>query len=200
LDCGYNQDYDCPECGEEPLPISYVNSNDNISRFFSEPPTEDKIMPLFSVAGFDFFLFAPPGMSAWAILSLLLTLTGIILSLLIIIRAARQNEYENIEFNERTAVLYSVNSLENVQLLSALENEERFVKRHRFWSLVILCFFNFFAVLLLVLMQDFRGIIVLLDWWVIVHAILFAGIITCGKLVFRKYEFEHLHDRMPSLL
>jgi len=160
---------------------------------------EDTPVPLFSVVGFDVFLFAPLGMPAWAVLSLLLTVAGIVFSFIVIIRAARQKEHENKEFDERTEKLQSVNSLENLQLLSALENEDRFIRQRRLWALVAMCFLSFSALLLLVLMQDFRGVIVLFDWWVIIHSIIFMGVLVCGRLAFSKYEIKQSHQRVPSL-
>ena len=193
LDCGHNQDPECPECGEEPLLIS--EADDNIYR---ELTIEDSPVPLFSAAGFDFFLFAPFGMPSWAILSLLLTLAGIVFSFIVIIRSARQKERENKEFDERTAKLSGVNSLENVQLLSALENEERFIRQRRLWALIALCFLSFSALLLLVLIQDFRGVVVLFDFWVVIHLALFSGILICGKLAFKRYETLNHFQPAPS--
>jgi len=160
---------------------------------------EDEPIPLFSGAGFDFFLFAPLGMSAWAILSLLFTLAGVVFSFIIVIRAVRQKEDENKEFEERTAELHSIKSLENVQLLSALENEE-FLQRHRrSRALVITIILSVTAVLLLVLMQDFTGVIVLFDWWVVAHSIIFAGVLFCGKLAFKRHETQDNLLLAPSL-
>jgi len=181
LDCDYNRDPECPECGENTLPF-YDEYRERI--------IEDEPVPLFSAAGHDFFLFAPFGIPAWAILSLVLTVAGIVFSFIVIIRAARQKKDENKDFDKRSEELYSVNSLENMQLLGILENEERFIKHRRLWALVMTCFLSFSAVLLLVLMQDFKGIIVLFDFWAFVHAAIFAVILICGKLVFKKYEFK----------
>jgi len=183
LDCGHNRDANCPDCGEELLPV-----NDFGNDAFPDFIIEDGPVPLFSVGGLDFFMFAPPGMSAWAILSLVLTISGIIFSIVITILAIRQKESEHKEFDERTSELYSVNTLENLQLLGALENEEQFNKQRRLWALVMVYLLSFCAVLFLLLLQDFRGVIVLFDRWVIVHSIIFAGILVCGKLVFKRYE------------
>jgi len=189
LDCGYNRDPECPECSEETLVIT---------DYYSETTIDDEPVPLFSAAGLDFFLFAPFGIPAWAILSLIFTIAGIVFSFFVIIRTARQKKEENKAFDERSAKLHSVNSLENMQLLGILESEERFIKQRRLWALVMTCFLSFSAVLFLVLMQDFEGIVVLFDWWVIIHSVLFAGILICGKLVFKKYEFEKTPLYAPS--
>jgi len=171
-----------------------INENDD----FPMLAVEDETVPIFSSTGRDFFLFAPFGMPAWAIFNLLLTLAGVIFSFVIIIRAACQKEHENREFDARTSLLFTVNSLENVQLLSAIENEERFIRRRRIWALVTACFLSFGAVLFLVLMQDFKGAIVLFDWWVIIHSILFVGILICGKLAFRRYEVSENRLYAPA--
>ena len=197
LDCGHNRDPECPGCGEELLPVEDTDI-DNYYDAFSEPVTEAEISPLFSIAGFDFFLFAPFGMPAWAVLNLLLTIAGIVFSSIIIMRAARQKELDSNEFYELTAKLYSVNSLENIKLLSALENEERYVQQRRLLALLITCFLSFIAVVLLALMQDFKGIIVLFDWWVIIHSVIFAGVLIFGRLVFYKYETSYNPQYVPS--
>jgi len=160
---------------------------------------EDGPIPLFSGAGFEFFLFAPFGMSAGAILSLLFTLAGVVFSLITIICTVRQKKGEHKEFEERTAELNSINSLENVQLLSALENEEFLKRRRRSRALFITLILSLSAVLLLVLMQNFTGVIVLFDWWVIVHSIIFAGVLLFGKLAFKRHNPQDSLLYQPSL-
>jgi len=193
LDCGHNRDPECPDCGEELLLIEAVESDD-----FPELIVEDNLMPVHSSSGIDFFLFAPFGMPAWSILNLVLTLAGIVFSIVIIIRAARLKEIESIEFNERTSELQSVISLENIKLLSALENEESFMKKRRLWGILMTCFLSLSALLLLILIQDFSGAIVLVDWWIIFHSLLFVFTVICGKLAFKKYETSDNHLYVPS--
>ena len=191
-DCGHNRDSGCPECGEELLPA-------DINNIYWDMIIEDGPIPLFSGAGFEFFLFAPFGMSAGAILSLLFTLAGVVFSLITIICTVRQKKGEHKEFEERTAELNSINSLENVQLLSALENEEFLKRRRRSRALFITLILSLSAVLLLVLMQNFTGVIVLFDWWVIVHSIIFAGVLLFGKLAFKRHNPQDSLLYQPSL-
>jgi len=169
----------CPECGDNLFPLSDIYSLLNI---------DESPLPLFTIGGVDFFLFAPLGVPSWAILSLLLTVAGVILSLNIIVRAVRQKQNENMEFDEHSAKLFGINSLENIQLLCALENEHLYNQRRRLGAMTMMYILSIGAVLLLILVQDFMGIIALFDFWVIVHSLLFVGILLCGKLVFKRYK------------
>lgn len=175
LDCGTGREPGCPECGDNAL----INAeNDSV-----EPHT-----PLLTVGGLDVFLFAPPGVSAWAILSLLLTVAGVIVSVSVIVRAVRQKKDENKVIDEHSSILRNVDAFDNEKVARVVEDKERYNKRRRLGALSVMYFFAAAAVLLIILVQDFKGVIVLFDWWVIPHAALFSGVIISGMYVFRRYE------------
>jgi len=81
-----------------------------------------------------------------------------------------------------------VDTFDNDRVSKVAEDKERYNKRRRLGAFSLMYLFAAAAVLLIILFQDFTGIIVLFDFWVIIHAALFAGVLVSGKLVFRKYE------------
>jgi len=119
---------------------------------------------------------------------LLLTVLGIGFTFFVICRAIRQKRDENDVVNEHSAILRNIDSFNNEKVSRVVEDKERYNKRRRLSAFSLMYIFAATAVLLIILFQDFKGIIVLFDWWVIVHAALFAGVLVSGKFVFRKYE------------
>ena len=176
LDCGYNRDPDCLECGDF---LFFIADTGNVIPV-GEPP-----VTLFSNDGFDILLFAPFGTPAWAIINVVLTVAGVILTFATIIRAVGRKKGENNEIDKYVA-LFHVDSYVDTQTLIILNDDERYNKRRRLWVFVTMYVLSIAAVMFLVLIQDFRGVIALFDWWTIIHSMLFAGIVICCRLVFRK--------------
>jgi hypothetical protein len=134
-------------------------------------------------------LFAPIGTPSWAILSLLLTIAGIIVSIVTILRAVYQKKSENQYVDtQHSAMLRDVDSFNNDSFLELVEGKERYNKKRRLSALIVMYALSIGALVMLLIFQDFRGIIAIFDFWVIMHAVLFVGVIICSKLVFRKYE------------
>ena len=185
LDCDHGRDPDCPECGDkkEAAPISETDTDTDIGGGLLDEP-----VPLFSIGGVDIYLFAPLGISSWAILSLVFTALGLGVTAFVIFRAVRQKKDENAAIDEHSAILRNVDTFDNDRVSKVAEDKERYNKRRRLGAFSLMYLFAAAAVLLIILFQDFTGIIVLFDFWVIIHAALFAGVLVSGKLVFRKYE------------
>jgi hypothetical protein len=172
LVCGHGCDPYCSDCGD-----AYIDD------IFDEP------VPLFNIFGTPIFMFAPVGMSSWAIFSLLFTVAGIIVSLITIMRAVYQKKIENKYVDKQySALLRDVDRVTNDAISTLVEGKERYNKRRRLGALMPMYTLSIGALLLLLITQNFRGVITLFDWWVIIHAILFVGVVVCSKLVFRKYE------------
>jgi len=194
LDCGHGREPGCPECGDNE---TVVLATDTDTGTDTGVDIDDTGTPLFSIGGVDIFLFAPSGISSWAILSLVLTALGIGFTVFVIYRAVRQKKDENDAIDEHSALLRNIDSFDNEKISRVVEDKERYNKRRRLGAFSLMYIFAAAAVLLIILFQDFKGIIVLFDWWVIVHAALFTGVLVSGKLVFRKYEEFPGADAVP---
>jgi len=126
-------------------------------------------------------------MSAWAIFNVILTVTGVLLTFVAIMRSVRRKRSENHEV-EKYVALFNVDSYVDTQTIVILNENERYDKRRRLGAFITMYALSTGAVLLLVLIQDFTGVTALFDWWSIVHLFLFAGILICNKLVYKKHE------------
>ena len=172
--CGFDRDPECPECGD------YVPPLDEFSHVVYDEP-----VPLLSVEVNNFLLFAPLGVSSWAIVNVALTAVGIVSSLIVIILSAMQKQGENKEADKQAALLNKSGSVSSEQLLGIIELNERYNKKRRLGALITTYVFSLGAALLLLLTQNFSGIVALFDFWSLLHAVLFTGILISGRLVFR---------------
>jgi len=149
----------------------------------------DDPLPLFNVFGTPVFFFAPIGMSSWALLSVLLTIAGIALSILTILRAVYQKKTENKNVdNQYSAMLRNADSFNDDIFFELIKHKEQYNKKRRLAALLLMYILSISALILLLIVQDFRGVIALIDWWTFIHASLFLGVVICNKLVFRKNE------------
>lgn len=178
LDCGHNRDPECPECGD----VVYI-----LTDIHDAPTSYDPHLPVINNSGLEILLFAPFGMSAWAIFNVLFTVTGVLLTFITIILAVRQKKDENKEV-EKYVALFNIDSYIDTQTIVILNDNERYDKRRRFGAFIAMYTLSIGAVMLLIFIQDFNGAIALFDWWTIIHFALFAGIMVCNKLVYRKSE------------
>jgi len=179
-DCCVTSDCSCPNCyGQSHLPDG---------GFHQEVTVEDFPVPLFSADGRDFFVFAPMGIPAWALFNLILTATGLILSILIVLRALRQKKDEFNEFDEQAAKLMNNSCAQNEKLLSFVESEDLYSRKRRLTALESMYILSFGAALLLILTQRFNGSIAIFDFWSVFHAVIFGCVIMSGRLVFKKFE------------
>jgi len=150
---------------------------------------EDEPLPLFNLFGSPVFFFAPIGMQSWAILNVLLTIAGIVLSVVTILRAVNQKKTENKNIdNQCSAMVRNADSFNNDIFVDLLKQKEQYNKKRRLGAMISMYVFSIGALILLLVVQNFRGVITLFDWWVITHTILFSGVVVFSKLVFRKYE------------
>jgi len=180
-ECCLSNDCSCPNCTGIVVPGS-----------FPEVIIEDYPLPLFSAVGRDFFLFAPMGVPTWSIFNLILTATGILLSILTILRAIKQKKDEFNEINEYATKLMTDDSAKNEELLAFIAKDEHFIKRRRLIALVIMYIFSFGAALLLLLTQNFKGAVAVFDIWSVVHAVMFTCLLISGNFVFKKFRKEQI--------
>jgi len=159
---------------------------------------EDDPLPMFNIFGMPIFFFAPIGMPAWAILSVLLTIVGIILSIITILRAVNQKKTENKNVdNQCSAMVRNVDSFNNDVFVDLIKHKEKYNNKRRLGALISMYVLSIGALIFLLIVQDFRGVAALLDRWVFIHVILFAGVVICNRLVFRKYDNIH-ENRIPA--
>jgi hypothetical protein len=85
-------------------------------------------------------------------------------------------------------MLHNADSFNNDVFYDLIKSKESYNKKRRLGALISMYILSISAMILLMIVQNFRGVIALFDWWVIIHTVLFSGIIICNKLVFRKYE------------
>jgi hypothetical protein len=180
LECEQGCDTECLDYGDAPV--------SEYEPYYHEiVDIDDDLLPLFDIFGTPIFFFAPIGMPAWAILSVLLTIAGIFLSLVTILRAVNQkrNENKNVD-NQYSAMVNNVDSFNDDVFIDLIKHKEQYNKKRRLGALISMYILSIGALILLLMVQNFRGVIALFDWWVIIHAVLFIGVIICSKLVFRK--------------
>jgi hypothetical protein len=152
---------------------------------------------LFNLFGTPFFFFAPIGIPSWAVISVLFTIAGIVLSIVTILRAVNQKKVENINVdNQCSAMVRNADSFNNDIFIDLIKHKEQYNKRRRLGALISMYVLSIGALIFLLIVQDFKGVIALLDRWVIMHAILFSGVVVCNRLVFRKYD-SFSENRMP---
>jgi len=135
-------------------------------------------------------LFAPFGTPALSILSALFTIIGVVVSLLTIIQSIRRKKAENDELDKRTAVFHNADSFVVTQTIFIPDDYEVYNKQRRNGMLVAMYILSTGAVLLLAFIQNFYGVIVVFDWWSIIHAVIFAGILICQKFLYKKHNKE----------
>jgi len=146
----------------------------------------DEMSPLFDLFGTPVFFFAPVGMPSWAILSVLLTIAGILLSIVTILRAVSQKKTENKNIdNQCSAMVRNVEKFNDDIFVDLIRHKERYNKKRRLAAFVSMYILSIGALIFLLIVQDFRGVIAIFDFWVIIHAILFIGVVICSMLVFR---------------
>ena len=210
-DCCINSDCSCPNCEdsdesdeetgeeveeeedddekEELLPLE----DDSGQEIFDEP------VPLIAIGSNNILLFAPLGLSSWSIFNLVTTIAGIVFAILFILRAVRQKREENELSDKQTAMIKNSNSLNSEQLLSMIEQAERFNSRRRLSVLAVTYILSFGAALLLLLTQNFVGNIAVFDYWSLAHGVMFVGILICGRYVFTKYAVSIKKDGVVNV-
>jgi len=181
MECGHNRDPLCPECGGEPAPVAEPLDDP----FDSEPALMN-----YSDGRINILLFAPFGTPAWAILSILVTIAGIVVTLQTVISTVRQKIAENKTLDRYISASSGADSYVLTQTLVVPDDYEVYNMRRRNGMLAAMYILSIAAALLILLLQDFNGVIVLFDRWVIVHSILFAGILICRKMIYRKNKKE----------
>jgi hypothetical protein len=178
LDCKTGGDPACSDCGDLFPPLE----------IYRELNLDENPVPLFSRGGLEVFLFAPMGTPAWAIISVLLTLAGVIMTIFTILKAVHRKKDEDNKFVEYITYLRNTDKPDYIDLIDIIEEKEKYNNKRRLGTLYTMYILSISAVFILLIVQNFKGIIALFDWWSIIHSIIFSAIIICNNLVFRKHE------------
>lgn len=140
-----------------------------------QPPRGDP--PLFSIMGRDVFLFAPLEVLSWALVNLLLTLVGILLSIIITLSAIK-------------AKRASAKNLENCNEESI--SEDKSSKKIKWFAIGAII--SVLGVVIFALTQDLTALIALLDHWTIVH----MALIIAQIVVFKIYKSGQAKGGTPN--
>jgi hypothetical protein len=196
LGCNYGSNPQCQAC-------RYATAADAEALEDNEPAVEytpyyqdildidDEPLPMFDLFGSPIFMFAPAGMPSWAILNVILTVAGIGLSLVTIFRviAQKQKENKNVD-NQCSAMVRNVDNFNNDTFIVLLKQKEKYNERRRLAAFASMCVLSIGALVFLLVASNFKGVIAVFDRWVIIHAILFLGVVVCNNFVFRKNKIS----------
>ena len=177
----------CCTCGTSPCPECRNQIN--------EVSIDDEPVPLIAIGNSGILLFAPFGVASWAISNLLLTAAGLVCAFIVILKAVRNKRNENSILSNRINHLSNRNLHNNEYAIEMIGSHERSSKRRRLSLMTVMYVLSFGSVALLMVFQNFRGIIALFDWLTAIHILLFAGVLVSGGFVFRKkqnYAFKEV--------
>jgi len=188
-DCCISSDCFCPNCwGDDE---AYENNETNTDFPASDTKSDgdadvQNTAPLIKID--DELYNATPlsGLHSWSILAVLLTIFGVIIAALVTLNSLKQKKDEEKRRNEHLKTLRNTDKNSYYKATAILENEKRHNQGHRITTFVIMQAFVLASFLLLILMQNFDGVPILFNRWVLPHVILALGIIIIGKYTLRR--------------
>ena len=136
----------------------------------------DQMIPTVNFGGRTIALFAPLGVKSWALLNLILSILGIAFVVITTIRTLKQKKKDSEEDVAENGAQF--------------HDEETGNKRNRLTWLALAAVAALAGILLFFLTQDMRSMMVLTDWWTLIHIIFFVAIVIACPLVFKKQEKE----------
>jgi uncharacterized membrane protein len=133
--------------------------------------------PLASINGIPLLLFALPGISSWALLNLVMSIAGIILVVITIMRLLTYKRKEDKKVHDR------INSSFNEEFENPESNDSsKKIKLTWFTAGAVAALT---AVVVFILTQDITAIIALADWWTIVHIAILTVVVVSCVIVYR---------------
>jgi len=136
-------------------------------------------VPLIGFGNMGVPLFAPPGAHAWALLNLILALLGLLYAVVNILRAV---------FRKRKEQKEDGNSLEQLKFDNMGAEEDREDRRLRPVWLTVSIAMGIIGILLFILTQDMTQAMVLVDYWTLAHAIIFAVELVAVIFIFKRKD------------
>jgi len=170
-----------PGPGEEIIGVGGVRGNTLVP--LSEAPTIQEVlghimesgMPTINIGNLSVPLAPAQGLNhlVWALINLLLAVAGILLAFGAVMRAIGRRKQEK-DFAE-------------IEYTNDGEDKQ---KKSRFGWLIILCVVAVVGIVVFLLTQDMTRLMVLVDNWTIVNAIIFAAALISNKFAFKHEEDE----------
>jgi len=136
-------------------------------------------VPLIGFGKMGVPLFAPPGAHAWALLNLILALLGLLYAVVNVLRAVFRKRKEQKEDGER---------LDDLRFDNMNAEEDKEDRRLRPVWLTVSIAMGIIGILLFVLTQDMTQAMVLVDYWTLAHAIIFAIELIAVIFIFKRKE------------
>jgi len=132
----------------------------------------------------DFGVAATPSATpsnSWALWNLILSIAGAVLALLMCVRFLLNKKREDEEV-EHQSLDFSIDMEE--------DEEEEKKKRGRILMILAIPFLAILAIIIFIFTQDMRLPMVMVDWWTLVHVILFIGGLLCYIFAYKKVNAE----------
>jgi len=118
--------------------------------------------------------------ASWALWNLILSIAGAVLALMMGIRLLLMKRDEEEEDEEKKAARREAYPDE--------EEEEKKQKRGRLLMILAIPILAIIAIIVFILTQDMRLPMIMIDWWTLLHAILFIGGLISYIFAFRKVK------------
>jgi len=165
--------------------------NSGTGQLTDEQPTDEgetrdilgNDVPRVSIGKSSIPLFAPDGTPTWALLNLLLCVSGIIYAAVTTVRAVRQRNRQTNEENEKI-----IREKDSGKMKNPEDGNDGKKLRLGWFSTAMLM--GIVGVVLFLVTQDMRNLMVLVDWWTLAHIVLLAVEVFAVILVFKKASGE----------
>jgi NADH:ubiquinone oxidoreductase subunit 6 (subunit J) len=138
---------------------------------------EDPESPRAYIYGIPLLLFAPPGISSWALLNLMMSIAGVILVVITIIRLLTYKRKEDKKVHDR------INNSFNEEFENPESNDPS--KKFKLTWFTVGAVAALMAVIVFILTQDITATIALADWWTIVHIVVLTVVAASCVIVLR---------------
>ena len=141
-------------------------------------------VPRITIGGWEIPIFPPLGEGAWALLNLILSLLGVVFAIVCAIRAMllRNREPEEAMDDE--------DSDQSGERIDNADKAEQRGKQYRVGWLAAMIILGIAGIFIFLITQDMKGIMVLVDIWTIVHAVIFVSEIISVSMAFKKGKEE----------
>ncbi|MCL1918563.1 MAG: InlB B-repeat-containing protein, partial [Peptococcaceae bacterium] len=186
----------------EPLnPSHSANNTNNTKPVASTPNKSTKVLrqetldqikettvPIAKIGGTEIPLTGLPGMAVWALVNLILCVLGIFVGVFAIYRARqRKNEYQNPK------------DMERYQEIGEQREEQHKRKQRRNILLITAIGMSILGVIVFMITENMMNLMVLVDYWTIVNAIIFAvEIIATVFIIKHKKDDDERDEKMQE--